>query len=104
MGLSWWMHVAVPAGPQGLGTITLGADASRCACSPCSVAAYTQSPGRGLRLVAGADSFTRASHPAEKPGASQQPGSEQQGLQGRVKGWCAGVGSRGPLVGEEQEP
>lgn len=83
--LSWWMHVAVPAGPQGLGTITVGADACRRACSPCSVAAYTQSPGRGLRLVAGADSFAGASHPAEKPGASQQPGSEQQGLQGSVK-------------------
>lgn len=48
VGLSWWMHVAVPAGPQGLGTITLGADASRRACSPCTVAAYTQSPGQGV--------------------------------------------------------
>lgn len=85
MGFSGWMHVTVPAAPWGLDTITLGADASGCACLPHSVAACARSPGLAIVFGARADVSTGASHPTEKPGASATAWHKQQDLQGRAK-------------------
>lgn len=84
MGYSGLKHMAVAAAPFGLGTTLWVQMHPDVPVSP-QLPPELSPQARSLCLVARADLFTGASHPAEKPGASATAWHKQQCLQGRVK-------------------